>query len=164
MNSKNKGNTFERKIANLLSKTFEHVLNEDKGFRRNSDSGSYFGGSNSQRTTTHNLDYAVFGDIICPKNFRYTVECKHYKSSPSFQSILNGDVTQWNKWIKQSELDAKSSGKSPFIIVKYNNVSDFVMMKEKQSIQESFTYNNFFIYKLDEVLKLDPSVFFIELA
>lgn len=161
MNSKNKGNTFERKIANLLSKTFEHVLNEEKGFRRNADSGSYFGGSNSQRTRTHNLDYAVFGDIICPKDFKYTIECKHYKTAPSFQSILNSDVPQWDKWIKQAESDSNSSGKSPLIIVKYNNVVDFVMIKDKQIIQESFTYKHYFIYKLDEILKLDSSMFFL---
>ena len=66
VNGKQKGNGFERKIANLLSETFEPYLGISNGFRRNPDSGSFWGGSNLHRTLTHDTDYAVFGDLICP--------------------------------------------------------------------------------------------------
>lgn len=161
MNSKNKGNSYERKISNILSNKFKEFLNEEKGFRRNPDSGSYFGGSNSKKISTHNLDYAVFGDIICPKNFKYSLECKHYKTPPTFKAIISNKVTQWDTWIKQARLDAQSSGRLPLIIVKYNNVDDIAIVDNAiVELQEVFRYNSSYVYKLDDILKLENSHFF----
>ena len=86
-NGKNKGSSFERKIANLLSDRFESKLGIKNGFRRNPDSGSFFGGSNKQRTQSYSLDYALFGDLICPRNFRFSIECKHYKTPPTLKAL-----------------------------------------------------------------------------
>ena len=105
VNGKQKGNGFERKIANLLSETFEPYLGISNGFRRNPDSGSFWGGSNLHRTLTHDTNYAVFGDLICPKNFKYSIECKHYKTAPSLQAIINQSVKQWDTWLEQAEQD-----------------------------------------------------------
>lgn len=96
VNGKNKGNTFERKVANLLSDRFQQHTGIEKSFRRNSDSGSFFGGGNKSRVAQYDLEHAAFGDLICPDTFLYSVECKHYKSAPSFQSIVNKEVTQWD--------------------------------------------------------------------
>jgi hypothetical protein len=161
MNSKNKGNTYERKISNLLSGRFKTLLNEDKGFRRNPDSGSYFGGSNSTKLQTHNLDYAVFGDIICPKNFKFTIECKHYKSPPSFKSIVQQKVTSWDGWIDQALQDAASAKKHPMILIKYNTVDDFVMLQEPLATGNLIlTYKGFHLYKIGELLVQPDSYFF----
>jgi hypothetical protein len=161
VNGKNKGNTFERKISGLLSTRFSSFLGIDKAFRRNADSGSFFGGSNSYRAEQHDLDNACFGDVMCPKNFRFTVECKHYKSSPTFQSIVKGNVSQWDDWLEQSENDAKTANKEPLLIVKYNNVPEIVFvktpLKEKTPIA---VYKSFNIYQLSEFLTLDEASFF----
>jgi len=162
MKSKNKGNTYERKISNLLSAKFKDYLQESQGFRRNPDSGSFFGGSNSKKIETHNLDYAVFGDIICPKNFKFSIECKHYKTPPSFKSIIMNKVTQWDQWISQARLDAKNSGKLPFIIIKYNNIDDIVMVQTQFSgLQEIFKYDGVYIYLLSSVIALPDNEFFV---
>lgn len=130
MNSKNKGNTFERKIANLLSERFLEVTGIAKSFRRNADSGSFFGGTNKFRTETHDLSKASFGDIITPEEFAFSIECKHYKAPPSFASMVKQEVADFDKWIAQAEQDAESSGKLPCIIVKYNNVPEIVLLRE----------------------------------
>jgi hypothetical protein len=162
MNSKNKGNTYERKVSNLLSGRFKSLLNEDKGFRRNPDSGSYFGGSNSTKLQTHNLDYAVFGDIICPKNFRFTIECKHYKDSPTFNSLVNKKIVAWDEWINQSVQDSQSAGKKPLIIIKYNNVPDLILIPDLlPNSQLILTYKGFNLYKLDELLQ-QPDIYFFD--
>jgi hypothetical protein len=161
MNSKNKGNTYERKISNLLSGRFKLLLNEDKGFRRNPDSGSYFGGSNSAKLQTHNLDYAVFGDIICPKNFKFTIECKHYKSPPTFNSLINRKITAWDEWIDQAVQDAQSAGKKPLLIFKYNNVPDLILLPDLlPNGHIILTYRGFNLYKLDELMQQPDTYFF----
>ena len=129
MNSKNKGNVFERKIANLLSARFEEQTGLKTGFRRSSDSGAFFGGKNKIRTETHDVDTASFGDIVSPKDFVFNIECKHYKTPPSFASLVKQEVAKFNEWIKQAEQDGESSGKIPCIIIKYNNVPEVVMIR-----------------------------------
>ena len=46
VNGKQKGNRFERDIANMFSERFATYTGIEKAFRRNPDSGSFFGGSN----------------------------------------------------------------------------------------------------------------------
>jgi hypothetical protein len=161
VNGKNKGSTFERKIANLLSDRFKSFLGIEKGFRRNPDSGSFFGGQNETRTETYGTEFAIFGDLICPKSFLYSIECKHYKSAPSFQSLLNADIKEWDLWIKQAEQDSIKSSKKMLLIIKYNNVSEFVITDSIiQNCRISLYDKNKFVYNLSDILSLDNSLFF----
>ncbi len=160
VNGKNKGNSFERKMANTLSDRFKDFLGIDKGFRRNADSGSFFGGSNVYRAKEHDLDNACFGDLMCPKNFKFSVECKHYKSAPSFQSVFAKEVPQWDLWIKQSEQDSVSAKKEPLLIIKYNNVPEFVFVKNKLEKSEVLQYKGLYAYTLSDLLASDDSIFF----
>lgn len=160
MNSKNKGNSFERKISNLFSERFKDFLGIEKGFRRNSDSGSFFGGSNVYRAKQHDLDNACFGDLMCPKNFKFSIECKHYKSAPSFQSVIAKEVPQWDKWIEQSEQDSINAGKDPLLIIKYNNVPEFILVKNKLEISEILTYKGHYAYTLSDMLSSSNELFF----
>lgn len=161
VNGKNKGNTFERKVAKLLSERFAEYLGIKSGFRRNPDSGSYFGGSNVQRSQTHSLDYAIFGDLICPRNFVYSIECKHYKTAPSLQSILAQEVKQWDDWLEQAQQDSNTSGKKMALIIKYNNVSEFVLLAEPIiGITSTINYKQYFTYKLGTFLDLPTESFF----
>lgn len=130
VNSKNKGNAFERKIANMFSGRFEEATGVKQAFRRNPDSGSFFGGTNKRRTETHDTSKASFGDIICPEGFAFNLECKHYKVPPSFASLVKQEVAQLDAWIEQAEQDGQSSGKKPCIVVKYNNVPEVVLIAE----------------------------------
>ena len=162
VNGKNKGNSFERKMANLLSERFKTVTGIDQAFRRNPDSGSFFGASNQRRTETHDLDHANFGDLLCPKNFNFSVECKHYKSGPTFAALVKGNITQWDKWLGQASQDAKNSKKEMMLIVKYNGVEEIVFLDSEldRVIQPSMIYQTYFIYKLSDILTLGDKFFF----
>ena len=162
VNGKSKGNSFERKIANLLSERFAAHLGITQAFRRNPDSGSFFGGSNTQRTETHSMDYAIFGDLICPRNFRYSIECKHYKTAPTFQSIVEQKVKQWDDWLAQATQDSINSGKSLALIVKYNNVPEIVFISAHLTdINPGLKYKDFNIYQLKDFLGLNDNHFFM---
>ena len=163
VNGKAKGSQFERTIANMLSARFADKTGITSSFRRNPDSGSFFGGSNKKRTETHDLDNAFFGDLICPDAFRFSVECKFYKTGPSFASIVKGKITQWDEWIAQAAQDASSSGKEMLLIIKYNGVDEICVLDHKildTHIDEAVRYKNFFIYRLKDMLQLSDTLFF----
>lgn len=161
INSKNKGNTYERKISNLLSKRFEEFTGIKKAFRRNADSGSFWGASNMKRVDEYDTSKATFGDIITPDHFKYSIECKHYKEPPKMGSILNQNVADWDKWIKQATQDSENSKKDILLIVKYNNVDDMIFIKGKiDNINPTLIYKSFNVYKLDDFLNQDDDKFF----
>jgi hypothetical protein len=128
INSKNKGNTFERKIANLLSARFLTQTGIEQSFRRDVTSGSFFGATNQKRLETHDVETATFGDIMAPANFNFSIECKHYKTPPTFTSMMKQDCKMISDWIAQAVQDATNSGKMMLVIAKFNNVADFVII------------------------------------
>jgi hypothetical protein len=160
INGKSKGNTFERKIANKLSDRFKEVTGKDQSFRRNADSGSFFGGKNQQRAQTHDLEKATFGDIICPNEFNFSIECKHYKTAPSFKSIVEGKVTQWDAWLSQAEQDAVNSGKKVMLIIKYNNVDEAVFVMGEFADKTILKYKGYSLLSLDNLLSFEDNYFF----
>lgn len=161
VNGKQKGNGFERTCATLLSKRFEEYTGIEKSFRRNADSGSFWGGSNKSRVATHNTETAAFGDLICPSAFKFAVECKHYKTPPTFSSVMNTQVPQWDGWIAQSDQDSAMSGRAPLLIVKYNNVEVLAFVQESfPSIPLRHVYKDRNVYLLSDLLTLDDSEFF----
>ena len=162
VNGKSKGSTFERKIANLLSARFESVTGIKQSFRRNTDSGSYFGGTNQKRVVTHDLDHANFGDLICPNNFNYSIECKFYKSGPTFASIVKGKVTQWDDWLAQATQDASNSQKDMMLIIKYNGIDEIVFVNQiVPTLRLVITYKNTYGYLLDDYITQSDDKFFI---
>lgn len=162
VNGKNKGNSFERKMANLLSARFKSYTGLEQSFRRNPDSGSFFGASNQKRTETHDLDHANFGDLICPNNFNFSVECKHYKSGPTFTSIVKGSIPQWDKWLGQAKQDAINSKKDMLLIVKYNGVDEIVFLDSELPSDEEpiLIYQHYFVYRLKTFLEMNDKFFF----
>lgn len=163
VNGKSKGNSFERKISNRLSERFSTFLGIEKAFIRNADSGSFFGASNMSRMKTHNLEFATFGDIITPKLFNYSIECKHYKTGPSFKKFLSGTVQEWDTWLKQAKQDAKNSKKEMMLIVKYNGVDELVFVeKEQASLKCLFLYKKYYVYTLEDYLTLADTHFFAQ--
>lgn len=160
VNGKSKGNSFERRIATLLSARFESYTGLKTGFRRNADSGAFFGGSNMYRAKQYDLDNACFGDLMCPKDFKFSIECKHYKIAPTFKAIFAKDVKQWDMWLAQAEQDASNAKKSTLLIIKYNNVPEFIFVKEKLAIPEIIQYKGYYSYLLSDALSLGNAVFF----
>ena len=161
INGKNKGSTFERKISNLLSMRFQQHTGLEKSFRRNSDSGSFFGGSNKSRVDTHDTEHAAFGDLICPSTFKFSVECKHYKSAPTFSTVITTDVKQWDLWLAQVDQDSEKSNRSPLLIIKYNNVPELAVVKTKvDGLSTRLEYKGRYFYLLTDFLTQSDTVFF----
>ena len=159
VNSKSKGNAFERKIANLLSERFKVYLGIPQGFRRDSTSGSFFGASNQKRLETHDREQATFSDIIAPKSFLFSIECKHYKTAPSFASLVKGEFKLFDTWIAQARQDADNSKKKMLVVAKFNGVPEFVIVEE--SSDRAFAhYRGYSLITLEDWLERGDGEFF----
>lgn len=158
INSKSKGNTYERKMAKVLSDRFARHLGLENGFVRNVDSGSYFGASNQTRLKSHILDNARFGDIVAPPNFKFVIECKHYKAAPSFTMMVKQECKLFDGWIQQAQRDANNAGKRMAIIAKFNNVPDFVISDDQRNAFSR--YNQFWMISLSDWLAKADHDFF----
>ena len=107
MNAKNKGNTFERKVAKMLSEW------AGVKFMRTPGSGAI-----------HNFkDKRVVSDIVPPLsigNFPFSIECKNVKCSWEFSTLLDRTSTTINSHWKQCEEDAKREGLIPMLVFTKN--------------------------------------------
>jgi hypothetical protein len=162
VNGKNKGNNWERTIANLLSDKFKEYLNIEKAFIRNPNSGAFMGGKNQVRMKTHAEDFQTFGDILTPDNFRFVVECKHYKTPPSFDKFIKQDVKQWDTWIEQVTQDSVNSKKEMLLIIKYNNTEPFIIVDFPigNGISPIFNYYKYLGYTLSDFMSIQDSFYF----
>jgi hypothetical protein len=140
--SKQKGNSFERDVANFLS---EHY--NDK-FSRVPQSGAIYGGQNRQRAVGVRSDVVeiLTGDIITPSAFPFSLEAKSYKDI-GFHSILQGDCKLLDEWISQAESDAQLSNKNFLIIMKFNHKGRFVCFRKDLIELDNDCCDNFMIYK-----------------
>lgn len=164
INSKQKGNRFERDIANMLSERFSEYTGKPQSFRRNADSGSFWGGKNKDRKETHDTQFAIYGDLVCPSEFRFTVECKNYKTAPLLSSIIVGKVGEWDTWLAQAKQDAEQCARDYILIIKYNRTEIFCLLDKNilnnTCIEPVLCYNSTVGVKLDSLLKLNDKFFF----
>ena len=115
---KQKGNAFERAIADKLTKIFELK------FFRTPGSGAYVGGKNFMRTKelTNSQQLLLEGDIVVPEELAHLkFECKTLKKF-SFSSLLESNA-MLESWVEQ----AKSDDKLWFLVFKINNRGIFLV-------------------------------------
>jgi len=147
MNSKQKGNRWELEVCHI----FEEVFNDK--FMRTPSSGGLFGKNNRSRADgmKDSTKEDLSADIITPKDFPYSIECKNYNDL-AFHQILQGYCAQLNEWIEQASSDAKFIGKKMLIVMKLKRKGAFVCLN-KEDVNESLYKNKF--YYLDKYIILD---------
>jgi Holliday junction resolvase len=153
--SKNKGNSFEREIAQFLTGLYGET------FIRAPGSGAYVGGSNSRRKEVlHEGQIRSFkGDIVPGQSFpRLNAECKSYADLP-FHQLFSGNVKQLDSWIVQC-LDASDAGDANIIFMKFNRKGRYILFQiattdttsrdTSQDIKDTtstLSFTNHFIYQ-----------------
>jgi hypothetical protein len=133
---KAKGSSFEREVANFLSKTY------DESFIRAPGSGAYVGGKNQSRTEfLHEGQIRSFkGDIVPGQSFpKLNVECKSYADFP-FHLVLTGNCKVLDGWLKQL-MDVAEDGDLNILFMKFNRKGKFVAVQSKYTwVADQFTY------------------------
>ena len=155
--SKNKGSSFERDIAKLLSDTF------GESFIRVTNSGAYIGGKNTARKDT--LSEAQIrhskGDIVPGPSFgRMNAEAKSYADFP-FHQLFTGSCKQLDGWIEQM-LEVADEGDFNILFMKFTRKGTYVVVPHNQNWDQtlsSFTYRSrhqvWQIFDLEQFLKLN---------
>jgi len=120
VNSKQKGNTFERKIAKVLGDWWGFK------FSRTPQSGG-----------SHWLaDNNAVGDIVAPPqaNFPLVIECKHRENWTIENIMLNNKDP--HTWWEQVITDSNRIGKAPCLIFTRNRANTFVALPYIESVYE----------------------------
>jgi Holliday junction resolvase len=137
MKVKAKGNHAERSCAKILEARF------NQPFTR-----SIMSGGNREQ-----------GDILCPPEFRYTIEVKHgYNLDP--WHFLTGSE-QLNKFILQATTQAMKDGKQPLLLYRANRKPWLAgVQKQTFPFETSLTYGIFSFVLLNDLLSLADDFFF----
>lgn len=133
---KAKGNGFESQIAKKLTKALDPLT-----FIRTPGSGARLGGKNfetfskmfgEEATKLFTGDVAVTNEKDVGLNFRFSIECKSYKTPDGFTSMVNGTANVF-KWMDESVVDAQKINKTPLLVFKWNHTPVFVAMLESDN-------------------------------
>ena len=121
-NSRTKGNTFERKVCKIFNDFFETTE-----FIRSPGSGAF--------STTHNLpEHLKFsGDLLTPKTFKYTIECKKGYNKENLGSIFN-TKSDLIAFIDQAEKDSLKLNKNFLLILQQDRKEVLCLFNEKKSL------------------------------
>ena len=150
VNSRAKGSTFERQIANTLNDRFN-----TSEFSRTPGSGAF--------ATTHSLPehLKIYGDLITPEKFKYCIECKKGYNKQAVASLFNNRSDFW-VFMKKCEKDARACKKLPMLIFKQDRQPTLVVVKDELPIKEvkvkqgptnCIRIKDYRIYLFDELLK-----------
>jgi hypothetical protein len=133
INSKAKGKGFEGEIAKTLSSKFAPYQ-----FKRVLHSGAILGGKNVIDLGKYSAELAnmFIGDVVCinesdhDKKFRFSIECKFYKTVETLDNFLGVTNSNIGKWYEESVVDAKKVNKEPLLIVKWNRSSIYCVTRD----------------------------------
>jgi hypothetical protein len=158
---KAKGNGFENTVAKKLSAALDPLK-----FIRTQGSGARVGGQNFETLGKMFGEDALklfVGDVV-PVNekeagvtFNFSVECKSYKSSDSFETMVAGNANIF-KWMQESIDDAVKIAKIPLLIFKWNHTPIYVAglrehMKQTPRLSLSQNERTIDIFYLDDLLE-----------
>lgn len=128
-NSKQKGNRGELELCKILEKHFGQT------FKRVPQSGAHVGGVNYNNQLREDAIEILASDIICPKDFLWSLEHKNYNNDSvrigHLLSEKNYDINEW--WVQCKE-DAEKSKKRPMLIVKLDRAERFCVIKLNNDI------------------------------
>ena len=112
INGKNKGNTFERKVAKILSDW------SGQQFNRVPLSGALRWETNDKR---------VVSDVVPPPSMKwpFSVECKCVEHDWDFSMLLIGTSTFWKHW-EQANGDAQREEMIPMLVFTKNYRNTYV--------------------------------------
>lgn len=133
---KQKGSSFEREVAQFLTKTY------NESFIRAPGSGAYVGGKNqSRKQFLHEGQIRSFkGDIVPGQSFnKFNAECKSYKDFP-FHLVLTGDCKVLDSWLDQM-MDVAEPGDLNMLFMKFNRKGKFVCVQSGLTwVTDQFLY------------------------
>jgi len=106
-----KGHEFENEVAKMLSSWW----GEERSFSRTPLSGGW-----RRLSGMKEVEQYVAGDLICPKDFPFVVECKKVEAFQWHSLIFSYDTSLFKQWFTHCSEEAESVNKAPFVIFSRN--------------------------------------------
>ena len=152
IHSGHKGDRGEKAVIKLLADRF------GLPFSRVPDSGA----RSSQVALPEELKSAYVGDIVCPINFLWCVECKNgYDADINFDTIFFKATknSQIDGFLDQATTDAKKIKRKPMLCWKKTGKPFLAFTHEHGLGDYWFKYRDWYACPLTELLKLPDNVF-----
>lgn len=113
--SKNYGKGFEYEARDLLREA-----TGIQSFERVPTGGAWIGGKNAYKAQTGRDDVTeiMAGDLICPENWKWTVECKNWENVPIHQLIIGDQCKVIDDFLDQINNAANIAKKEPLLMMK----------------------------------------------
>ena len=154
INSRTKGNSFERSICKLLNERFNTTE-----FSRSPGSGAF--------ATTHSLPehLKIYGDLITPEGFKFCIECKKGYNHLNLYSLYNYSSEFW-KFIEQCEKDSKKCKRIPLVIFKQDRQPTLAIIPDTVEVLSDAKYieirnrKRYRMYLFEELIKCWDSIWF----
>ena len=154
INSRTKGNSFERSICKLLNERFNTTE-----FSRSPGSGAF--------ATTHSLPehLKIYGDLITPEGFKFCIECKKGYNHLNLYSLYNYSSEFW-KFIEQCEKDSKKCKRIPLVIFKQDRQPTLAIIPDTVEVLSDAKYieirnrKHYRMYLFEELIKCWDSIWF----
>ena len=145
INSRTKGNAFERKVAHMLNDRFDTTE-----FSRTPGSGAF--------ATTHALPehLKIHGDLITPINFKYCIECKKGYNKIHINNLFDYSSEFW-EFMKKCEKDSEACNKYPLVIFQQDRqpilaITTTYSLTSNKTIKK-IIIDNYNIYLLQDILE-----------
>jgi|18_taG_2_1085343.scaffolds.fasta_scaffold34685_2 Holliday junction resolvase len=148
INSRAKGNNFERALAKKLNTRFN-----TKEFCRTPGSGAF--------GTTHTLPehLKIHGDLITPEAFKFVIEAK--KGYDVKLEDVWREKSDLYAFIEQAKRDAKASKREWLLIYKKDRQKEIVITEKNHPAKEQLRiHEKYYVYLLEDFLSLPNEHFF----
>ena len=147
INSRRKGNAFERKISKLLNERFE-----TKEFCRTPGSGAF--------GSTHTLPQhiKVYGDLITPQNFKFVIECKS-GYTVELDDLFKPKSEFWS-FVEQAKRDATTAKRDWLMIYQKTRRKGVVVTNVKANLKGVKLFSDCYMYGLEQFIQLPVEFFF----
>ena len=131
VNGKKKGNRTELDLTKILSERFK------ESFSRTVGSGSRW----SQANLPKHAAEVFSGDLVVPKNFKFTIESKGGYDSIDLGSIFSKGNKELDAFLDQATDDAKRCGRKPMLCWKRTRKPWIVFVHSNELDGKDFKYS-----------------------
>jgi hypothetical protein len=177
MNSKKKGNNFEREISKTLSLFLSEGKRDDLLYRTSNSGGRFTSRFNRGISTTNqNSDITSIDKEADSFSESLSIEVKHYKNIDIWSLITNTKDSNILSFWEQTKRDADRGSKLPLLIVK-QNYKPILLITNKvmnEILNSHLSYpklscrisdsEDIFVYLFDDFLKINPEALLKDLV
>lgn len=166
INSGRKGKSGEREIVKILNSRFEKYLSSQPNsgsFSRSVGSGNRW--SQAANMPKHAQD-TFTGDLVCPENFKYVLECKTGYNDVDLISCFSNKCAELDAFLKQVTDDSIRSKRLPMLIWKKNRKELVCFIKQtnidlsKIENQNRLFYKDWVCLSFEFLLSFEDNFFF----